>query len=123
MDENPKPLLKNNFLLWCNWERMKPPSKGVELIKYYITVAGIWLSATGDLNPAEPDIIRYHWGGFPEGQTGAWRDVELMKTTKMGGGMSAPTVGDKAGDSWEICGLGFMRMQQPLGNVLIWFVC
>lgn len=86
MDENPKPLLKNNFLLWCNWERMKPPSKGVELIKYYITVAGIWLSATGDLNPAEPDIIRYHWGGFPEGQTGAWRDVELMKTTKMGGG-------------------------------------
>lgn len=25
--------------------------------------------------------------------------------------MSASIVGDKAGDSWEICGLGFMRMQ------------
>lgn len=37
--------------------------------------------------------------------------------------MSASTGGDKAGDGWEICGLGFMRMQLPLGSDLIWFVC
>lgn len=73
-------------------------------------MAGIWLSAIGDLNLAEPDTI----GGFPGGQTGAWQYIELMKTSKMG------DVCDKAGDSWEICGLGFMRMQRPLGSVLIW---
>lgn len=37
--------------------------------------------------------------------------------------MSEPSVGDKAGDSWEICGLGFMSMQVPLGSILIWFGC
>lgn len=66
-----KQLLKNNSSLpWRDWDRMKSCSKTMGLClrysshTYLITVAGIWLSATAYLKPAEPDIIQYH-SGYP----------------------------------------------------------
>lgn len=57
-------------------------------------------------------------GGFPGGQKGGLTGYRVNENHQAGG-MSVPTVGDKAGDSWEICGLGFMRVRRPLGSVLI----
>lgn len=43
-----KAIVKNNSsLLWRDWDRMNPLPP----------MAGIWLPAIGDLNPAEPDTI------------------------------------------------------------------
>ena len=73
MADNPKQLLKKlsicRDVIGTKW-KSPPKSRGAvpySFIRYHITAAAdIWLSATGDLNPAEPDIIQYS-RGFPRG--------------------------------------------------------
>lgn len=93
---------------------------GYTFVTYLITAAGIWLSATAYLNPAEPDIMQYH-GGFLRRSDRGVTAYQVNENHQDGGRLRLPQV-MKPGDGGEICGSGFMRMQQPLGSVLIWFV-
>lgn len=59
-------------------------------------------------------------GGFPRRSKGGLTGYGVNENHGAGGrGGPVPTVGDKAGDSWEICGLGFMSTRRPPGGVLI----
>lgn len=67
-------------------------------------------------------LTSYRTGGIPSSSNSSVTEHRVNENLH-GGAMCVPPVGDKARDSWEICGLAFMRMPLLLGSVLIWGVC